>query len=102
MLDRWHCQRFSVRRRLGGRGERGIFGFQPTQQASPFFGIRGDYCDAPGRRQEGDCRRICGLPPTYTVLEAVRPGRGKMLHYDQYVHPQGYESVSFASVAFYK
>jgi AmmeMemoRadiSam system protein B len=51
---------------------------------------------------EGDCRRICGLPPTYTALAAARPGRGKVLHYDQYVHPHGHESVSFASVAFYR
>jgi AmmeMemoRadiSam system protein B len=51
---------------------------------------------------EYDRRRICGLPPTYTVLEAVHPGHGKLLHYDRYVHPQGFESVSFASVAFYK
>jgi AmmeMemoRadiSam system protein B len=50
---------------------------------------------------ESDRRRICGLPPTYTLLEAIRPRRGKVLHYDQYVHPIGYESVSFASVAFY-
>jgi AmmeMemoRadiSam system protein B len=50
---------------------------------------------------EGDRRRICGLPPTYTLLEAIRPRRGKVLHYDQYAHPIGYESVSFASVAFY-
>jgi MEMO1 family protein len=49
---------------------------------------------------EGDDRRICGLPPTYTVLEAIRPTAGKVLHYGRYVHPQGYESVSFASVAF--
>jgi AmmeMemoRadiSam system protein B len=52
--------------------------------------------------EEHDCRRICGLPPTYTVLEAVRPSSGKVLHYDQYVHPSGHESVSFASVAFYR
>jgi AmmeMemoRadiSam system protein B len=51
---------------------------------------------------EKDCRRICGLPPTWTVLEALRPARGKLLHYDQYVHPRGFESVSFASVAFEK
>lgn len=51
---------------------------------------------------EGDRRRICGLPPTWTVLEAVRPSSGKLLHYDQYVHPRGYESVSFASMAFYR
>jgi AmmeMemoRadiSam system protein B len=50
---------------------------------------------------ELDGRRICGLPPTYTVLEALKPGRGKLLHYDQYVHPRGHESVSFASMAFY-
>jgi AmmeMemoRadiSam system protein B len=51
---------------------------------------------------EQDERRICGLPPTYTVLEALRPGGGKVLHYDQFVHPRGYESVSFASVGFYE
>jgi AmmeMemoRadiSam system protein B len=51
---------------------------------------------------EEDARRICGLPPTFTVLEAVQPSRGKVLHYDQYVHPQGQESVSFASAAFYQ
>lgn len=49
---------------------------------------------------EGDERRICGLPPTYTVLEALRPARGRVLHYDQHVHPRGNESVSFASAVF--
>jgi len=52
--------------------------------------------------EERDTRRICGLPPTYTLLEAIRPSRGKLLHYDQYIHPRGYESVSFASMAFYR
>jgi len=51
--------------------------------------------------QEGDVRRICGLPPTYTVLQAAEPTSGKLLHYGQYVHPRGHESVSFASMAFY-
>jgi AmmeMemoRadiSam system protein B len=51
---------------------------------------------------EGDARRICGLPPTFTVLEALKPGQGRLLHYDQYVHPRGFESVSFASMAFYR
>jgi AmmeMemoRadiSam system protein B len=51
---------------------------------------------------EKDARRICGFPPTYTLLEAVRPSRGSLLHYDQYVHPRGNESVSFASMAFYR
>jgi AmmeMemoRadiSam system protein B len=57
-----------------------------------YFGIIAD---------EGDSRRICGLPPTYTLLEAVRPRGGKLLAYDQYAHPRGAQSVSFASVAFY-
>jgi AmmeMemoRadiSam system protein B len=52
--------------------------------------------------EEKDERRICGLPPTYTVLEAVRPSSGKVLHYDQYADRRGFESVSFASVAFYR
>ncbi len=49
---------------------------------------------------EADARRICGLPPTYVVLEAAKPQRGKLLHYGRFVHPDGYESVSFASMAF--
>jgi AmmeMemoRadiSam system protein B len=52
--------------------------------------------------EEADARNICGLPPTFTFLEAVRPGQGRLLHYDQYVHPRGHESVSFASMAFYE
>jgi AmmeMemoRadiSam system protein B len=51
--------------------------------------------------EESDGRRICGLPPTYTVLEALRPDAGKLLHYEQWVDPSGFESVSFAGMAFY-
>jgi AmmeMemoRadiSam system protein B len=50
---------------------------------------------------EVDARNICGLSPTITFLEAIRPSAGKLLHYDQYVHPLGRESVSFASMTFY-
>jgi AmmeMemoRadiSam system protein B len=50
---------------------------------------------------EADARRICGLPPTYTVLEAIKPAAGRLTHYGRFVHPQGHESVSFASMAFY-
>jgi AmmeMemoRadiSam system protein B len=50
---------------------------------------------------EGDRRRICGFPPTYLTLEAIRPRVGRVLHYQQYVAPDGYESVSFAAAAFY-
>ena len=51
---------------------------------------------------DGDVRRICGLPPTYLTLEAIRPRSGRVLHYQQFVHPQGHESVSFAAAAFYE
>jgi AmmeMemoRadiSam system protein B len=51
--------------------------------------------------QEKDVRAICGFPPTYTVLEALKPRRGKMLNYSCYKDPSGFESVSFASMAFY-
>jgi AmmeMemoRadiSam system protein B len=51
---------------------------------------------------EQDARKICGLPPTFATLAAVQPRRGKVLNYDRYVHPQGYESVSFASMGFYR
>ena len=51
--------------------------------------------------EEGDVRRICGLPPTHLTLLAAKPNAGKVLHYQQYVHPTGHESVSFAAAAFY-
>jgi MEMO1 family protein len=49
---------------------------------------------------ENDARRICGLPPTYVALEAARPKRGSLLQYGRFVHPEGLESVSFASMGF--
>jgi AmmeMemoRadiSam system protein B len=51
---------------------------------------------------EGDSRRICGLPPTYTTLGAIGPATGQLLHYEQWIDPRGHESVSFASMAFYR
>ena len=50
---------------------------------------------------EGDARRICGMPPAWLTLAAARPKHGRVLHYNQFVHPQGDESVSFAAAAFY-
>jgi AmmeMemoRadiSam system protein B len=50
---------------------------------------------------EQNARRICGLSPAWLTLEAVRPAAGRVLHYQQFVHPQGHESVSFAAAAFY-
>lgn len=49
---------------------------------------------------ESDTRRICGLPPTYLTLAAAAPARGRVLHYGRFVHPERYESVSFASAVF--
>lgn len=49
---------------------------------------------------ENDVRRICGLPPTYVTLGAAKPTSGRLLHYGRFVHPEGFESVSFASIAF--
>ena len=34
------------------------------------------------------------------VMEAARPSAGRVLHYQQFVHAKGFESVSFASMAF--
>jgi MEMO1 family protein len=51
---------------------------------------------------EMDERNICGLPPTFAAVEALQPRSGKVLCYDRYVHPEGHESVSFASAAFYR
>jgi AmmeMemoRadiSam system protein B len=50
---------------------------------------------------EKDRHRICGLPPTYTLLEVLRPRRGELLKYDQAVELDGTSCVSFASLAFY-
>lgn len=61
-------------------------------RAADFYGV------IAGERNN---RRICGLAPTWLALEATRPKIGKVLHYQQYVHPQGKESVSFAAAAFY-
>jgi MEMO1 family protein len=49
---------------------------------------------------ERDARRICGLPPTYLTLSVLGPTRGSPLHYQQFVHPEGFESVSFTAMAF--
>ncbi len=50
---------------------------------------------------EGDARRICGFPPTWVALTAARPTFGVVRHYQQYAHPNGDESVSFAAASFY-
>lgn len=49
-----------------------------------------------------DRSRICGLSPTYTMLEVMEPTRGELLKYDQAVELDGTSCVSFASVAYYR
>jgi len=49
-------------------------------------------------RAEGDRRRICGLPPIYTLLRLLDPAEGKLLDYRQWRHPQGLGAVTFASL----
>lgn len=51
--------------------------------------------------EEEDARRICGHSPTVLTLLAAKPTRGRVTHYQQYAHPNGSESVSFAAAAFY-
>lgn len=71
--------------------DRAILGTIGTASPNRYFQVIAD---------EGNERRICGLPPTYLVLESLKPKWGKTLHYGRYVHPEGYESVSFAAAAF--
>jgi MEMO1 family protein len=63
-------------------------------------------CDRAGLysvlHEERDARRICGFPPAYTFLAAIGASSARMMHYQQYAEPRGIESVSFASVAFYR
>lgn len=49
-----------------------------------------------------DRNRICGLAPTYTMLQTMQPNRGEILKYDQAVADDKTSCVSFASVAFYE
>jgi AmmeMemoRadiSam system protein B len=49
-----------------------------------------------------DSRRVCGLAPIYTLLEALPGGvQGETLHYEQTVDDEDGSIVSHAAVAFY-
>lgn len=52
--------------------------------------------------RQQDRSRICGLAPTYTMLEVLGSARGRLLKYGQAVEPDGTACVSFASAAFYE
>lgn len=49
--------------------------------------------------RDGDRRRICGLPPIYTLLRLLSGAWGRLLAYSQWPDPQG--TVTFAAVALY-
>jgi len=49
--------------------------------------------------RDGDRRRICGLPPIYTLLRLLPGASGRLLRYSQWADPQG--TVTFAAVALY-
>ena len=50
---------------------------------------------------EGDPLRWCGSSPAYAFLNAARPGRGALRHYEQWNIDPG-SVVSFAAMAFYR
>ncbi len=49
-----------------------------------------------------DKRKICGLSPIYSLIQAVRPSRGVLLKYHQWNETETKSAVSFASLAYYK
>jgi AmmeMemoRadiSam system protein B len=51
---------------------------------------------------DGDRRRICGIAPLDTMLRLLPTARGEVLRYTQWADPNGYSSVSFASLAYYR
>jgi AmmeMemoRadiSam system protein B len=51
--------------------------------------------------RERDRRRICGLPPIYSMLKILGAKEGKVLQYGQAFTPEIQSVVSFASMAFY-
>jgi AmmeMemoRadiSam system protein B len=52
-----------------------------------------------GIARDGDRRRICGLPPIYTLLRLLPGARGQLLRYSRWPDPQG--TVTFAAIALY-
>jgi len=53
--------------------------------------------------EEKDARRICGLPPIWTLLRLLPDGsRGRLLTYQQTYEPQTDSIVTFGAMAFHK
>lgn len=52
-------------------------------------------------RREKDSRKICGLPPIYSLLRAMDADEGRLLNYRQDLEPDGSSVVTFASMVFH-
>jgi AmmeMemoRadiSam system protein B len=51
-------------------------------------------------QQEKDSRKICGLPPIYTLLKLIDAENGKLLDYQQSVEAEAGSVVTFTSMVF--
>jgi hypothetical protein len=51
--------------------------------------------------RERDRRKICGLPPIYSMLKTLEAKEGKLLKYGRAFTPETQSVVTFASLAFY-
>lgn len=51
-------------------------------------------------QQEKDSRKICGLPPIYTLLKLMDAEQGKLLDYQQSVESEAGSVVTFTSMVF--
>ena len=51
-------------------------------------------------QQERDARKICGLPPIYTMLKLIDAQQGKLLDYQQSVESEAGSVVTFTSMVF--
>ena len=51
-------------------------------------------------QKDGDDRKICGLPPIYTMLSVMEASQGKILKYSQAPEQTTESVVSFASLSF--
>ncbi len=51
---------------------------------------------------EKDSRKICGMPPMYTMMQCMGGAQGELLRYDYNIEPATDSMVSFCSMAFYR
>ena len=49
-----------------------------------------------------DERRVCGLAPIFSLIDALPAARGELLHYEQNVDPDDGSIVSHAAIAYYE